>query len=625
MIVANGSTDVTTYFVLRDSTTHVPKTDVTVTDIDLYYCEQGEAMAAKADATALAAADSAHGDNQAFHCGQGLYRIDWPDAAFDGGVGKRVYLIVVCSGVDTEIREVELSPLGTAQTGDSYAIVASETHGNAALKAIMDTSGVTLANDAITAAKIADDAISSEHINTGAITADAFAADAIVAATLATGAITAAKFAAGAIDAAAIANGAIDAATFAADVDAEIRTMVWNAPTADYGSAGTYGEALEAVGAAADPWLTNLPGEYGEGTAGYIIGTGSTLTASAIADAVWDEASTGHTDAGKAGAQLWTDIDAIKGRTDRIPDAVAGEAGGLFIAGANAATTLASITCTGALTISDGVIATASTANRTAITVTGNGTGNGLTIGSGSGATGTGVSIVSNATNGIGLAVAGKGNLHGVRLSAGGGIGSTGLHIHQSGTFGGGVFVEASGGANHGVQITGGIVGVELQCSEAGGVAFGTLAYGAGSTATWFQADAVDGKDFVIGDGVTNGAIFGDITGNLSGSVGSVAGAVGSVTGAVGSVTGAVGSVTQKTGFKLAADGLDSITNTEPTGLPTNFREKILLLYRRFFKKVTRDTAAIRHFSDAGAVTLIQDISDTGGVETQGAARQADD
>jgi hypothetical protein len=31
----------------------------------------------------------------------------------------------------------------------------------------------------------------------------------------------------------------------------------------------------------------------------------------AVADQVWDEAATGHTDAGKAGAQLWTDIDAI--------------------------------------------------------------------------------------------------------------------------------------------------------------------------------------------------------------------------------------------------------------------------------------------------------------------------
>jgi hypothetical protein len=34
-------------------------------------------------------------------------------------------------------------------------------------------------------------------------------------------------------------------------------------------------------------------------------------TAAAIADAVWDEAVTGHNDAGKAGAQLWTKIDSI--------------------------------------------------------------------------------------------------------------------------------------------------------------------------------------------------------------------------------------------------------------------------------------------------------------------------
>jgi len=35
------------------------------------------------------------------------------------------------------------------------------------------------------------------------------------------------------------------------------------------------------------------------------------VTAATIADAVWDEAAAGHTDAGKAGLQLWTDIDAI--------------------------------------------------------------------------------------------------------------------------------------------------------------------------------------------------------------------------------------------------------------------------------------------------------------------------
>lgn len=41
-------------------------------------------------------------------------------------------------------------------------------------------------------------------------------------------------------------------------------------------------------------------------------------TAASIADAVWNEAATGHTDAGKAGQQLWTDIDAILADTDEL-------------------------------------------------------------------------------------------------------------------------------------------------------------------------------------------------------------------------------------------------------------------------------------------------------------------
>ena len=52
------------------------------------------------------------------------------------------------------------------------------------------------------------------------------------------------------------------------------------------------------------------------------------VSAATIADAVWDEAAAGHTDAGKAGAQVWTDIDAILAdtnelQTDDIPGALA--------------------------------------------------------------------------------------------------------------------------------------------------------------------------------------------------------------------------------------------------------------------------------------------------------------
>lgn len=51
---------------------------------------------------------------------------------------------------------------------------------------------------------------------------------------------------------------------------------------------------------------------------------GSTLTAEAVADAVWDELSTGHTDAGKAGAQLWTKINDVLADTAEIGAAGAG-------------------------------------------------------------------------------------------------------------------------------------------------------------------------------------------------------------------------------------------------------------------------------------------------------------
>lgn len=161
--------------------------------------------------------------------------------------------------------------------------------------------GVAWASGAITAAVIADNAID----------AGAIASDAIAAAKIATGAITAAKFAAGAIDAAAIANGAIDAATFAADVDAEILSylvddatridasqlnthsaitvaaiadQVWEEAIADHsGTAGSTAEALNAAGAAGDPWVTALPGAYGAGSAGKIVGDNLNATVSSRA------------------------------------------------------------------------------------------------------------------------------------------------------------------------------------------------------------------------------------------------------------------------------------------------------------------------------------------------------
>lgn len=187
----------------------------------------------------------------------------------------------------------------------------------------------SVAAGGITAASIATDAIDDDAIATGAIASTAFAAGAINAAAIADGAIDAATFAAGAITAAAVATGAIDADALATDAVNEIADGVWD----------------EAIA-----------GHLGAGSTGLALSGATAPTAAAVADAVWDEAIAGHLGAGSTGLALnsagaagdpWsTAIPGAYGagtaghRLGNVPDLVAGAAGGLFIAGTNAATTI---------------------------------------------------------------------------------------------------------------------------------------------------------------------------------------------------------------------------------------------------------------------------------------------
>lgn len=75
------------------------------------------------------------------------------------------------------------------------------------------------------------------------------------------------------ITAAAIATGAIDADALAADAAAELADAIWDEALTGHLTAGSTGDALnDAGGAAADPWTTTLPGAYSSGTAGWILG-----------------------------------------------------------------------------------------------------------------------------------------------------------------------------------------------------------------------------------------------------------------------------------------------------------------------------------------------------------------
>ncbi len=100
--------------------------------------------------------------------------------------------------------------------------------------------------------------------------------------------------------------------------EAGIADAVWDEAISGHLGAGSTGNALNAAGSAGDPWSTSLPGAYGAGTAGKIIGDNINAPIATV-DAV---------------------VDAIKVKTDFLPSATAGSVGGVFIAGSNAATSI---------------------------------------------------------------------------------------------------------------------------------------------------------------------------------------------------------------------------------------------------------------------------------------------
>jgi hypothetical protein len=210
MNVLAGSTDVTTYFALRLAADGTDATGLTITNIDLQYTRSGDAPAAKVDATALAATNSAHGDNQAIEIDAtdqpGLYRVDWPDAAFASGV-REVVLTVKCATAFTEHLRVNLTPVPA--------------------NAVQVSGDATAADTLELFAEALDQAtgqLDSGSFAASAITATVLAADCITAAKIADGAIDAATFAAGAITATVIATGAVDADAIAADAVTEIQS-----------------------------------------------------------------------------------------------------------------------------------------------------------------------------------------------------------------------------------------------------------------------------------------------------------------------------------------------------------------------------------------------------------------
>jgi hypothetical protein len=72
-------------------------------------------------------------------------------------------------------------------------------------------------------------------------------------------------------------GGAYDAATDSQEglrdtLPAAVSDSVWDEAQADHTTAGSTGKSLSDAGSAGDPWATDVPGDYEEGTAGHRIG-----------------------------------------------------------------------------------------------------------------------------------------------------------------------------------------------------------------------------------------------------------------------------------------------------------------------------------------------------------------
>lgn len=106
---------------------------------------------------------------------------------------------------------------------------------------------------------------------------------------------------------------------------AEIADAVWDELLAGHADAGSAGAALSAAGSAGDPWSTPLPGAYGAGTAGNIIGNNIDAAVSSRASAANLATVAGYIDTEVADIQARLPAALVGGRMDASVGAMAAD------------------------------------------------------------------------------------------------------------------------------------------------------------------------------------------------------------------------------------------------------------------------------------------------------------
>lgn len=328
---------------------------------------------------------------------------------------------------------------------------------------------------------------------------------------------------------------------------ASIADAVWEEAIADHsGTVGSTAEQLAAAGAAGDPWATALPGAYGAGTAGKIIGdnvnatissrlapttAGRTLDVTATGEAGidWGNIGSPTTVVNLSGTTVKTATDVEADTQDiqgRLPAALVGgriDADvGAISTDATAADNLETmLDGTGGQTLSlrqlnivndNGTALVAHSTGNDGHGISASGHVSGMGIRAAAGTNGIGLDIVGGSVVGAGMRVTAPGNGEGATFVAAGAnaglaaYGSAGAGIHAEGDGAGAGIAAVAGATGHGIEAAGGNTsgdGMHLSATDGDGIE----AIGAGGGNADIKAD-----------------ITGSVTGNLSGSVGSVTG-----------------------------------------------------------------------------------------------------
>jgi hypothetical protein len=343
-----GSTDVSVVIRIIDSTDGTPETGVVfnTSGIDLEYRREGAASTDITEAT-LAALTTAHTDGGFLHIGNGYYRLDLPDAAVASGASGVLihgtvtgmvvlgcYIQLVAYNPFDSVR-LGLTALPNAAAGANGGLPTGNASGQVAV--------ASLANDSITAAAIATDAIGSAEISAAAVTKiqsglSTYAGgdtsgtttllsrltstraglldnlDAAISSRLASASYTAPLDAAGVRSAVGMASANLDTQLGAIDnfLDTEVAAILadTNELQTDWADGGRLDLLLDAAGSAGDPWATSLPGAYGAGTAGKIVGDNINATVGSRAT---------QTSVDTIDDFLDTEVAAIKAKTDNLP------------------------------------------------------------------------------------------------------------------------------------------------------------------------------------------------------------------------------------------------------------------------------------------------------------------